>query len=154
MKCLLREVVKIKTSKKRLKVAIWATDERLMSNRWATGERLMSNWWVTDERLMSDWRATDERLMNDWWASNWWASNWWATDEWLMSNWLMMIYWWLGGFDDGQMYAPTHTCTDGQRWLLSRYCDWKKGRKNNKPKMVYSRDLSKMEITDYHGHGL
>ena len=58
-----------KTSEKRLKVAIWATDERLMSNWWATGEQLVSDWWVTGERLVSNWWATGERLVSDWWAT-------------------------------------------------------------------------------------
>ena len=76
-----------KTSEKRLKVAIWVTDEQQMSNRWATDERLMSDWWATDEQLMSDWWATDEQLMSDWWATDeQLMSNWWATDEQLMSD--------------------------------------------------------------------
>ena len=55
---------------------------------------------VTDG-LMSDWWVTtDERLM----------SNWWATDE-------QRIL----GFGHGR----TDGSTDGQRWLLSRYRDWK-----------------------------
>ena len=57
----------------------------------------MSDWWATGEWLMSDWWVTDERLIND--------------------N-LLMIK---GLMTDGR----TEVHTDGQRWLLSRYRDWK-----------------------------
>ena len=89
----LKTVYKLQTSEKRLKVAIWATDERLMSDWWATDERLMSDWWATDERLMSDWWTTDEWLMSDWWVT--------------------------------EILGYGSVRTDGQRWLLSRYRDWK-----------------------------
>ena len=48
------------------------------------------------------------------------------------------LVWLIKGFGDGR----THAHTDGQRWLLSRYRDWKEGMHDDyKQQMQFKADV-------------